>query len=95
MHCHFFVVPGNGPTLLEMSDCERLQLVSVHCHTIDAGQQKRQVKKQSIQRQLKFNPLHANKTNQEIDHFNAGPDKETDMAGCAKITKEMIDDVLL
>ena len=33
--CSSFVVPGNGPALLEMSDCEWLELVAVSCQAAD------------------------------------------------------------
>ena len=36
----FFVVPRNGPALLGMSDCKRLQLLSINCSTVEADQGK-------------------------------------------------------
>ena len=44
--CNFFVVPGNGPALLDMTDCKRLQLLSINCNTISADSHRRQVSKQ-------------------------------------------------
>ena len=31
--CSFFLVHGNGPALLGILDCKRLQLLSINCHT--------------------------------------------------------------
>ena len=45
--CDFFVVPGNGPALLGMSDCEWLQLLTVNCQTIDGSHKGHQIIKQT------------------------------------------------
>ena len=39
----FFVVAGNGPALLGMPDCERLQQLSINCETMNNEKRKRQV----------------------------------------------------
>ena len=39
--CSFFVVPGNRPELLGMPDCERLQLLSINCNTMNDEQNKK------------------------------------------------------
>ena len=38
--CNFFVAPGNGPALLGMLKCEKLELLSVNCTAIDTSQKK-------------------------------------------------------
>ena len=38
--CSFFVTPRNGPTLLGMPDCEKLQLMNEACITIDTSWKK-------------------------------------------------------
>ena len=45
--CSFFVVHGNGPALLGMQDCERLQLLSINCQTTNDQQKGRQINKQT------------------------------------------------
>ena len=47
--CHFFVVPQNGPALLGMPDCERLQLLSINCQTINDQQKGRKINEQTNQ----------------------------------------------
>ena len=48
MPCSFFVIPRNHPAILVMLDCEKLELLSVNCRTIDASQ-KRQINEQPNQ----------------------------------------------
>ena len=44
-----FVVPGNGPVLLEIPDCKSLTLLSINCDTIEADHNRGQVNEQSKQ----------------------------------------------
>ena len=69
----FFVVLGNGPTLLGKPVCEKLQLLSISYNTMYDEQKGRQINekqdKSKIKKNLKTNPHHNNKIEKVIDHF--------------------------
>ena len=45
--CSFFVVPGNGPELLEMLDCKSFQLQNINCDNIEADHNRGQINQQT------------------------------------------------
>ena len=55
LHHSFFVLHGNGPVLLGMPDCKRLQLLSVNCDQIECGPKERPNQQQSVPNKLKTN----------------------------------------
>ena len=77
----FFVESRNGPALLRMPDCERLQVLSSHCSTTEADHYRGHIKEQSKQgksktnKNSKINPPLDSKNNQEMDYFLAGQEK--------------------
>ena len=54
--CIFSVMPGNGPALLGMPECERLQLLSINCSPRNDKQKERQINEQmrKVQDKQKF-----------------------------------------
>ena len=77
--CNFITVPENEPTLLEMSDCKYLQLLSINCQVTNDMHTRRQINQHKKQDNSKSvngieNDLCTNsKTNQEIDYFITMP----------------------
>ena len=50
----FFVVPGNGPALLGMSDCKRSQVLSINYHSVSNGQKKNKERSKQKRPKQKF-----------------------------------------
>ena len=55
--CGFFVVPGEGKTLLGMLNVEILELLCVNCKTIKVSQKNRHVNKQRTEDKSNTNKL--------------------------------------
>ena len=66
---------------------KRLQLLSVNCDTVERGQKKEMSMSNHSKAQTKTQKLiclKKTKSNQEMNHFIVGPDKEVDMAANPK-----------
>ena len=91
--CKFFVVPGEGPSLLGMPDVETLELLSVNCNTIEPGQMNRQINEHRMQdksntnKAFKDDKVYIVKHNNDMDFFLAVPNKQADMKRSEKLTR--------
>ena len=88
-----FLAPGAGSAILEMPDCDKLELSILNCTAMELnlGERKNWMKqsrqdKSCANKNSKLNVCTISKSKYETVYFIADPGKETDMTGGAKIT---------